>query len=253
MTERIQRGGLRIATVLCELLEREIAPGTGVSSEHFWLACEQLIDRLAARNRTLLARRDELQQKIDTWHRDHAGPDYDHAAYTTFLEDIGYLMPEGEDFSITTEHVDEEIARLAGPQLVVPVMNARYALNAANARWGSLYDALYGTDVISQDGGAERAGSYNPVRGDKVIAYAREFLDRHCPLSHGKHSNVASYTVVDSKLQAVLDNGQICSLASPEQFRGYTGEAASPTGILLRHNGLHVEIQIDPASPIGST
>ncbi|MEM6580351.1 MAG: malate synthase G [Pseudomonadota bacterium] len=253
MTERIQRGGLRIATVLCELLEREIAPGTGVSSEHFWLACEQIIDRLAARNRALLATRDELQQKIDAWHREHAGADYDHAAYTTFLEDIGYLLPEGEDFSITTEHVDEEIAQLAGPQLVVPVMNARYALNAANARWGSLYDALYGTDVISQDGGAERAGSYNPVRGDKVIAYAREFLDRHCPLSHGKHSNVASYTVVDSKLQAVLDNGQICSLASPEQFRGYTGEAASPTGILLRHNGLHVEIQIDPASPIGST
>ncbi|MEM8561909.1 MAG: malate synthase G [Pseudomonadota bacterium] len=253
MTERIQRGGLRIATVLCELLEREIAPGSGVSSEHFWHATEQIIDRLAARNRALLATRDALQQKIDAWHRDHAGADYDRAAYITFLKDIGYLLPEGEDFSITTEDVDEEIASLAGPQLVVPVMNARYALNAANARWGSLYDALYGTDVISEDGGAERGGAYNPVRGDKVIAYAREFLDRHCPLSQGKHSEVASYTVVDSRLQTVLTDGQISSLADPEQFRGYQGEPDSPTTILLRHNGLHIEIQVDPASTVGST
>jgi len=149
--------------------------------------------------------------------------------------------------------VDEEVASLAGPQLVVPVMNARYALNAANARWGRLYDALYGTDVIPEDDGAQRGGAYNPVRGDKVIAYARDFLNRHCPLSTGSHSEARSYTVVAGKLQVVLADGQIGSLADPDQFRGYTGEPNAPTSILLRHNGLHLEIQIDPGSPIGST
>tara|TARA_R110001592_G_scaffold363371_1_gene685637 strand:+ start:252463 stop:254643 length:2181 start_codon:yes stop_codon:yes gene_type:complete len=253
MTDRIQRGGLRIAPVLCQLLEDDIAPGTGISPEQFWQALEGIVDSLSPRNRELLQTRDALQTKIDSWHHANPGAGYNRAAYKAFLEEIGYLLPEGEDFAIGTENVDEEVASLAGPQLVVPVMNARYALNAANARWGSLYDALYGTDVIPEDDGAQRGGAYNPVRGDKVIAYARDFLNRHCPLSTGSHSAARSYTVVAGNLQVVLADGQIGSLADPEQFRGYTGEPNAPTGVLLRHNGLHLEIQIDPASPIGST
>ncbi len=253
MTDRIQRGGLHVAPVLCALLEEEIAPGTGIAPDQFWQSLAAIVDELAPRNRSLLATRDELQAKIDAWHRTNPGPGYDRVAYKAFLEEIGYLLPEGDDFAIGTENVDPEVATLAGPQLVVPVMNARYALNAANARWGSLYDALYGTDVIPEDDGAQRSGPYNPVRGAKVIAYARDFLNRHCPLSTGSHTQARSYTVVAGKLQVVLDDGRISSLAEPDQFRGYTGEPDSPTGILLRHNGLHVEIQIDPGSPIGST
>ena len=253
MTDRIQRGGLQIAPVLCALLEEEIAPGTGISPDRFWQGLTAIVDELAPRNRALLSIRDDLQAKIDAWHQANPGAGYDRAAYKAFLKEIGYLLPEGDDFAIATENVDPEVATLAGPQLVVPVMNARYALNAANARWGSLYDALYGTDVIPEDDGAQRSGPYNPVRGAKVIAYARDFLNRHCPLSTGSHTQARSYTVVAGKLQVVLDDGRISSLAEPDQFRGYTGEPDSPTGILLRHNGLHVEIQIDPGSPIGST
>ncbi len=253
MTDRIQRGGMQVAPVLCALLEEEIAPGTGIAPDQFWQSLAAIVDELAPRNRSLLATREDLQAKIDAWHQANPGPGYDRAAYKAFLTDIGYLLPEGEDFSIGTENVDPEVATLAGPQLVVPVMNARYALNAANARWGSLYDALYGTDVIPEDDGAQRSGPYNPVRGAKVIAYARDFLNRHCPLSTGSHSQSRSYTVVAGKLQVVLDDGRISSLADPNQFRGYTGEPDSPTGVLLRHNGLHIEIQIDPGSPIGST
>jgi malate synthase len=235
------------------LLEEEIAPGTGIAPDQFWQSLAAIVDELAPRNRSLLEIREDLQAKIDAWHQANPGPGYDRVAYKAFLEEIGYLLPEGDDFAIGTEHVDPEVATLAGPQLVVPVMNARYALNAANARWGSLYDALYGTDVIPEDDGAQRSGPYNPVRGAKVIAYARDFLNRHCPLSNGSHAEARSYTVVAGKLQVVLDDGRISSLAEPDQFRGYTGEPDSPTGILLRHNGLHIEIQIDPASPIGST
>jgi malate synthase len=253
MTDRIQRGGLQIAPVLCQLLENDIAPGTGIAPEQFWQALEKIVDSLAPRNRELLKTRDEMQAKIDNWHRANPGPEYDRVAYKAFLQDIGYLLPEGDDFTIGTENVDEEVASLAGPQLVVPVMNARYALNAANARWGSLYDALYGTDVIPENDGAQRGGAYNPVRGDKVIAYARDFLNRHCPLSKGSHSEARSYTVVEGNLQVVLENGQTSSLANRDQFRGYAGEPNAPTSILLQHNGLHLEIQIDPASPIGST
>jgi malate synthase len=253
MTDRIQRGGLHVAPVLCALLEEEIAPGTGIAPDRFWQSLAAIVDELAPRNRSLLAIREDLQAKIDAWHQADPGPGYDRIAYKAFLEEIGYLLPEGDDFAIGTENVDPEVATLAGPQLVVPVMNARYALNAANARWGSLYDALYGTDVIPEDDGAQRSGPYNPVRGEKVIAYARDFLNRHCPLSNGSHTQARSYTVVAGKLQVVLDDGRISSLAEPDQFRGYTGEPDSPTGILLRHNGLHIEIQIDPASPIGST
>ena len=253
MTERIQRGGLRVAPVLCELLEADIAPGTGVTAQQFWQGLEAIVNELAPRNRELLATRDKLQAQLDAWHRANPGAGYDRAAYKAFLREIGYLLPEGEDFAISTENVDPEVATLAGPQLVVPVMNARYALNAANARWGSLYDALYGTDVIPEDGGATRSGPYNPVRGARVIAYARDFLDRHCPLSTGSHGEARSYTVVAGKLQVVLADGRISGLADAAQFRGYSGEPNAPAGILLRHNGLHLEIQIDPGSPIGST
>jgi malate synthase len=253
MTDRIQRGGLRIAPVLCELLEDDIAPGTGVTAGQFWQGLEAIVNDLAPRNRELLATRDALQAQIDAWHHANPGAGYDRAAYKAFLQEIGYLLPEGGDFSITTDNVDPEVATLAGPQLVVPVMNARYALNAANARWGSLYDALYGTDVIPEDDGAQRSGPYNPVRGARVIAYARDFLDRHCPLSAGTHSQAKSYTVVAGSLQVVLADGRISSLAQPGQFRGYTGEPNAPTGVLLCHNGLHIEILIDPGSPVGST
>ncbi|MFU8764344.1 MAG: malate synthase G [Haliea sp.] len=253
MTDRISEGGLRIAAELHTLLEQDIAPGTGVSAPQFWAGLDAIVHDLAPRNRELLAQRDALQAQIDAWHRAHPGPGYNRAAYKAFLQEIGYLLPEPADFSISTENVDEEIATLAGPQLVVPVMNARYALNAANARWGSLYDALYGTDVIPEEGGAERAGGYNPVRGAKVIAWARDFLNRHCPLSTGNHSLARAYTVVNGNLQVVLDEGQITGLADPSQFRGFCGERNAPSNILLRHNGLHIDIQIDPLSPIGAT
>ncbi|MEP5566886.1 MAG: malate synthase G [Halioglobus sp.] len=253
MTDRIQQGGLQVATVLHQLLENDIAPGTGVAPADFWQALEALINDLAPENRALLQVREDLQAKIDEWHRSNPGAGYDKVAYKAFLEEIGYLLPEGDDFSITTENVDPEVATLAGPQLVVPVMNARFALNAANARWGSLYDALYGTDVISEEGGAERAGAYNAVRGDKVIAYARDFLNKHCPLTAGDHTQVTAYSIVDGTLQAALEDGSISALAVPEQLVAFTGEADSPTGVLLRHNGLHIEIQIDPSTPIGAT
>ena len=253
MTDRIQRGGLRVAPILCELLEADVAPGTGVTAQQFWQGLEAIVQELAPRNRELLATRETMQAQLDAWHRANPGAGYDRAAYKAFLGEIGYLLPEGGDFAISTENVDPEVATLAGPQLVVPVMNARYALNAANARWGSLYDALYGTDVIPEDGGATRSGPYNPVRGARVIAYARDFLDRHCPLSTGSHGEARSYTVVAGKLQVVLADGRISGLADAAQFRGYNGEPNAPGGILLRHNGLHLEIQIDQGSPIGST
>ena len=253
MTDRIQQGGLQVASVLHQLLESDIAPGSGIAAADFWQALESVITELAPENRALLQVREDLQAKIDQWHRANSGADYDKAAYKAFLQEIGYLLPEGDDFSITTENVDPEVATLAGPQLVVPVMNARFALNAANARWGSLYDALYGTDVISEEGGAERAGAYNPVRGDKVIAYARDFLNEHCPLTSSDHTQAVAYTIADGKLQVELNDGVISALADPEQLVAFTGNADAPSGVLLRHNGLHIEIQIDPSTPIGAT
>ncbi len=253
MTDRVQQGGLQIARELYDLLENDIAPGTGVEPAAFWQGLEAIVNDLAPRNRELLAVRDDLQAQIDDWHHAHPGPDYDRAAYRAFLEKIGYLLPEGPDFTISTENVDEEVALLAGPQLVVPVMNARYALNAANARWGSLYDALYGTDVIPEDGGAERAGSYNPVRGEKVIAYARAFLDTHCPLADGSHADATAYAIAGGGLQVSLASGATTTLAEPGQLRGYTGSAAEPSVVLLRHHGLHIEIQVDRDHAIGQT
>jgi malate synthase len=253
MTNRIQQGGLQVATVLNTLLEDDILPGTGITADQFWTGFEGILDDLAPRNRELLAVRETLQALIDNWHTEHPGAGYDKAEYKAFLQEIGYLLPEGDDFTISTENVDPEVAILAGPQLVVPVMNARYALNAANARWGSLYDALYGTDVISEEDGAERTGAYNPVRGDKVIAFARDFLNRHCPLATGDHSTASAYATADGALQVTLADGQVTTLSDATQFVGYTGEQETPNNILLCHNGLHIEIQIDASSPIGST
>ena len=253
MTDRVQQGSLQVATVLNQLLEKDIAPGTGVTPAQFWQGLESIVDTLGPRNRDLLQIREDLQGKIDAWHQAHPGNDYDREAYKAFLQEIGYLLHEGPDFHISTTGVDEEVATLAGPQLVVPVMNARYALNAANARWGSLYDALYGTDVIPEIDGAERGGAYNPVRGNNVIAYAKDFLDRHCPLTEGSHADAKAYTVESGALQVTLNDGATRTLREPAQLRGYCGDAAAPDSILLRHNGLHIEIQIDPASPIGAT
>jgi len=250
MTERVTRSGLQVATPLAELLENAIAPGTGVDPADFWQALAGLIADFGPRNRDLLAIRETMQQQIDDWHRANPGRDYDRAAYRAFLEEIGYLLPDPAPFSVTTENVDAEVATLAGPQLVVPVMNARYALNAANARWGSLYDALYGTDVIPEGDGAERAGGYNPVRGAKVIAFARDFLDRYCPLASGSHADATAYRVVDGALVVSLGDSE-SGLADPAQFRGYQGDAAAPGAVLLVHNGLHIEIQVDRESPIG--
>ncbi|MBF6191410.1 malate synthase G [Nocardia sp. CDC186] len=253
MTERIQVGGLQVARVLHEFVENEALPGSGVDSAAFWAGAEQVINDLAPRNRALLAERDEIQGKVDAWHAEHPGANYDKAAYKNFLTEIGYLRPEPADFQITTQNVDEEIAATAGPQLVVPVMNARFAINAANARWGSLYDALYGTDAISEAGGAEKGAGYNKVRGDKVIEWARNFLDDSVTLITGSHIGSTSYKIVDGELEVGLEDGTSIGLADPSQLVGYLGDPEAPSSVLLKHNGLHIEIQIDPQSPIGST
>jgi len=253
MTEHVQVGGLRVAKVLFDFVNNEAIPGTGLDVAGFWQGAEQLINELAPKNKALLAKRDDLQAKIDAWHQSHAGQAHDASAYKAFLEEIGYLLPEVADFQATTQNVDEEIARMAGPQLVVPVMNARFALNASNARWGSLYDALYGTDAISEAGGAEKGKGYNKVRGDKVIAFARAFLDEAAPLAAGSHVDSTGYKLIDGKLVISLKGGSNTGLQDDAQLIGYHGDATAPTAILLKHNGLHFEIQIDATSPIGQT
>ncbi|MGA9873761.1 MAG: malate synthase G, partial [Rhodococcus sp. (in: high G+C Gram-positive bacteria)] len=256
MTERERVGGLQVAKVLYDFVANEALPGTGVDSDQFWGGVESVITDLAPKNKALLAVREEIQGKVDAWHGEHAGPEYDRAAYKAFLKEIGYLLDEPADFSIATSGVDTEITSTAGPQLVVPVLNARFAINASNARWGSLYDALYGTDAISEEGGAEKGTSYNTVRGDKVIAFAREFLDEAAPLSSGSHVGSRKYVLdsaAGSSLEVTLADGTVTGLADAAQVLGYQGSPEAPTAILLAHNGLHVEIQIDPQSPIGST
>ncbi|MFF3568945.1 malate synthase G [Nocardia jiangxiensis] len=253
MTERIQVGGLQVASVLHDFVQNEALPGTGVDSAAFWTGAEQVINDLAPRNRALLAERDEIQGKLDAWHAENPGAGYDKTAYKQFLTEIGYLRPEPADFAIGTQNVDDEIATTAGPQLVVPVMNARFAINAANARWGSLYDALYGTDAIPETGGAEKGSGYNKVRGDKVIEWARNFLDDAVPLITGSHIGSQAYKIVDGELEVTLEDGTDIGLADASALVGYLGTPESPTSILLRHNGLHIDIQIDPSSPIGST
>ncbi|MDX1694789.1 MAG: malate synthase G [Ketobacteraceae bacterium] len=253
MTERVQKGDLEIAKVLYDLVANEIAPGTGVEPDDFWAAFEKVVADLAPKNKALLAKRDDIQAKIDAWHLERKGQPHNAEEYKAFLTELGYLLPEGDDFKVTTDNVDEEIGLVAGPQLVVPVMNARYALNAANARWGSLYDALYGTDVISEADGAEKGSSYNPKRGEKVIAYARKFLDETTPLANGSHADSTGYSIADGALSVTLKDGSSTTLANGEQLVGYQGSADKPSAVLLRNNGLHIEIQIDPDSPIGKT
>ncbi|MGA6107639.1 malate synthase G [Pseudomonas solani] len=253
MTERVQVGGLQVARVLFDFVNNEAIPGTGLSAEKFWAGAEAVINDLAPKNKALLAKRDELQAQIDAWHQARAGQAHDAVAYKTFLQEIGYLLPEPADFHATTTNVDEEIARMAGPQLVVPVMNARFALNAANARWGSLYDALYGTDVISEENGAEKGKGYNKVRGDKVIAFARAFLDEAAPLHDGSHVDATAYSIKDGAFAVTLKDGTTTGLKDAAQFIAFQGDAAAPQALLLKHNGLHFEIQIDANSPIGKT
>lgn len=253
MTDRVQAGGLQVAKVLFDFVNNEAIPGTGVSAEQFWKGADALIHDLAPKNKALLAKRDALQAQIDAWHQARAGQAHDAAAYKAFLQEIGYLLPEPADFAVTTENVDDEIARMAGPQLVVPVMNARFALNAANARWGSLYDALYGTDAIPETDGAEKTAGYNPVRGAKVIAFARDFLNQAAPLEGASHVDATGYAIDGGKLVVSLANGTTTGLQNPAQLIGFQGEAAAPKAVLLKNNGIHFEIQIDRNSQIGKT
>ncbi|MNQ56630.1 Malate synthase G [compost metagenome] len=253
MTEHVQVGGLQVAKVLFDFVNNEAIPGTGVTAEQFWAGAEKIINDLAPKNKALLAKRDDLQARIDAWHQARKGQAHDATAYKAFLQEIGYLLPEAANFQVTTQNVDDEIARMAGPQLVVPVMNARFALNASNARWGSLYDALYGTDAISEAGGAEKGQGYNKVRGDKVIAFARAFLDESAPLAAGSHVDATRYNIQDGQLVVALKGGSNSGLRDDAQLIGYQGEAAAPTAILLKHNGLHFEIQIDASTPVGQT
>ncbi|MBB1018915.1 malate synthase G [Dietzia sp. DQ11-71] len=252
MSERITVGGIQVDEVLYDFVNSQAIPGTGVDPDAFWAGASEIFTELAPRNRELLDTRDRLQSQIDAWHHENPAP-IDPGVYKAFLQEIGYLVPEPESVSVTTENVDAEIATVAGPQLVVPVMNARFAINAGNARWGSLYDALYGTDAIPESDGAEQGSGYNKVRGDKVIDWAREFLDDAAPLASGSHVGSTAYAVVDGGLQVTVSDGSSTRLAAPEKFVGYLGEPSSPSSVLLCNNGLHIEIQIDPDSPIGST
>ena len=256
-TSRTTVHGLQVATELYDFVNQRVLPGTGVSAESFWKGFDAIVADLAPKNAALLAERDRLQTELDTWHSANPGPITDMVAYRKFLETIGYLVPEPKKIKATTKNVDDELATQAGPQLVVPILNARYALNAANARWGSLYDALYGTDVISEDKGCEKVGKkggYNPKRGAKVIEYCRYVLDRCAPLKKGSHVGSTGYKVnKDGELVVGLAEGGTSKLADKSQFIGFQGEAKAPTAVLLKHNGLHLEIQINRATPIGKT
>ena len=251
MSDRIEIEGLKVARKLHDFAVEEALPGTGVEAGAFWRALSDIVHSLSPRNRALLATRNTLQAKIDAWHRENGAP-RDPAAYEAFLREIGYLLPEGPDFEITTANVDPEIAQVAGPQLVVPVMNARYALNAANARWGSLYDALYGTDAISEADGAERGGGYNPKRGKKVIAWARDFLDESASLA-GARWREATGLAVDGERLLVATGAGTVGLKEPAQFVAYDGEAVRPREVMLARHGLHIRLVIDREHPIGRT
>ena len=253
MTDRTTVHGLQVATSLYRFVEDKVLPGTGVESSTFWKGFDAIVSELAPRNIALLAERDRLQTELDTWHKAHPGPIKDMAAYRKFLETIGYLVPQPADVQATTANVDDELATQAGPQLVVPILNARYALNAANARWGSLYDALYGTDAIPETDGAEKGKGYNPVRGAKVIAFARQVLDDTAPLATGSHKDSTGYKVEGGQLVVSLKDGSTTGLKDPSQFKGYQGNAAAPSSVLLQHNGLHLDIQIDRSTPIGQS
>jgi malate synthase len=253
MTERTTVHGLQVATALKEFIDNRVLPGTGVDGTAFWKGFDAIVHELAPKNAALLAERDRLQTEIDAWHRAHPGPIGNMRAYRAFLQKIGYLVPVPPKVRATTKNVDAELALQAGPQLVVPITNARYALNAANARWGSLYDALYGTDALPETGGAEKGKGYNPVRGAKVIEYARHVLDRTAPLQRGSHVDSTGYRVEAGQLVVSLKNGSVTGLAKPAQFVGFQGEAAAPSSVLLMHHGLHLDIRIDRSTAIGKT
>ena len=254
-TERVTVGGLQVAKTLYDFVNTEVLPVIGKDSaeeqEKFWDGFGKIVEEYTPRNRELLAFRDELQEKMDAWYADHKGVQ-NPEEYTSFLKEIGYLVDEPGDFEITTQNIDPEVGTTGGPQLVVPILNARFALNAANARWGSLYDALYGTDAISEDNGQEKGTGYNKVRGDKVIEWGREFLDRVVPLESGSHKDVTKYAVESGQLTATIDGNDV-HLRNPEVYAGFGGDKANPTDILLYNNGLYIDIQIDPESPIGKT
>lgn len=252
MTERTTTQRLQVATELYRFIEDRVLPAAGLSSEAFWQGFDAIVHDLAPKNAALLAERDRLQTEMDAWHQAHPGPIADMPAYRAHLEKIGYLLPQPKGTKATTANVDAELALQAGPQLVVPILNARYALNAANARWGSLYDALYGTDAISEADGAEKGKGYNPVRGAKVIAFAREVLDQAAPLVNGSHKDATGYSVKDGQLVIALHSSST-HLKDPSAFVGYQGDAANPSSVLLKHNGIHLDIQIDRSTPIGQT
>ena len=250
---RTQLHGLQVANQLLRFIDEEVLPGTGVDNSAFWAGFDAIVTDLAPKNAALLVERDRLQAEMDAWHRAHPGPIKNMKKYRAFLERIGYLVPVPAPFKIRTRNVDAELALQAGPQLVVPITNARYALNAANARWGSLYDALYGTDALPEDHGAGRASAYNPVRGAQVIEYARHVLDRCAPLKKGSHLDSTAYRVVDNQLAVTLRNGSAVGLKNPAQFVGFQGEMTAPSGVLLSHHGLHMDIRVDAEHPIGKT
>jgi malate synthase len=252
MQDYVKAGNLQIASVLYQFINSEVLPGTGLASEQFWSDLDALIHDLAPKNKALLAKRDEIQKAINDWHKENKG-NFQFEAYKSFLQRIGYLEPDVENFEVTTQGADDEITLQAGPQLVVPVNNARYALNAANARWGSLYDALYGTDAIDEADGAERTSTYNPIRGEKVIAFAKQFLDQAAPLSKSSHKDVVKYAIENGHFVVSLSNGEKTELQDHTKFIGYLGQPEEPSAILLQNNGLHFEVQIDRAHPIGKT
>jgi malate synthase len=251
MTARTACHDLQVDTILYRFIEDKVLPGTGIDSDRWWRGFAQIVHDLSPKNAQLLAERDRLQSELDAWHSAHPGPVRDIPAYRKFLESIGYLLPVPKAVKVTTDHVDAELSTTAGPQLVVPILNARYVLNAANARWGSLYDALYGTDALPETDGATRDGGYNAVRGAKVIAFARGFLDQVVPLAAGSHADVAEYSVDGAYLKAVMQDGSATGLADASKFVGYQGEASAPTAVLLKNNGLHIELRINRNSTIG--
>jgi malate synthase len=251
MNERVKVGGLLVANEIFDLINNEVIPGTGVESDGFWESFETIINDLSPRNRELLAIREDLQKRIDSWHQERVGQAHDQQSYKQFLTDIGYLVPEGETFSVNPENVDPEISSIAGPQLVVPITNARYSLNAANARWGSLYDALYGNDVIPETDGAVKGPGYNAIRGAKVIAYGRKFLDDNLPLNTGSHVDARAYQVENDQLLVTLEDGTQTGLAEQNKFAGYLGSTNKPSSILLKNNLLHIELQIDSTHNVG--
>ena len=252
MTEYINHGSLKVAKELDDLINKKVCVGIDIEPESFWASFEKIIEEFTPRNKALLDKREDLQKKIDEWHLNNNSKSIDKAEYKKFLKEIGYLLNEPEDFSIETQNVDPEISSIAGPQLVVPVMNARFALNAANARWGSLYDALYGTDVISEEDGAEKSGAYNPKRGAKVIEFSKKFLDENIPLTQGSYKDITAFQIFDGKLQITLADQTQTTIEDDSKFIGYVGSTENPSGILLKNNLLHLEIQIDRNDSIGS-